>query len=149
MSARSLASGIRLYLNGHGNMDAPNLSEDLFRQLGLQHEGNCYIAFNVSLFVRIQGIKETVRAGLLDGRNIPEACSLRSHTGERWNDGRLSHWRRSTGGKCGCQIWLTCEVCLHSWLFDRSWECCCCCAREMRATASCVCDYSSSTCLLV
>ena len=51
MSARSLEEGIRLHQKSHGVMDAPNLSEDVLRQLGLQHEGNCNIAFNISMFV--------------------------------------------------------------------------------------------------
>lgn len=121
-SARSLADRIRLYLKGDRDMDTPNLSKDLFRQFGLQHEGNCNVAFNVSSFVSIQGIKEMVRAGLFGWSNIPETCSLGRDAGKRWDSGCLSDWRWPTGGKCRCQIRLTCKVYLHRWLLDRRWE---------------------------
>lgn len=50
-TARSLVEGIRLCRESRRGMNAPNFSEDLLRQVGLQHEGNCNIAFDISSFV--------------------------------------------------------------------------------------------------
>lgn len=90
----------------------PNLSKIFTWQVGLQHEGDSDLTFDVAASLGIELIEETICSCFLRGSNIPlrrMAISLRDEWGRakpRGRGSRRKDGRLRLGGRETCVVWL-------------------------------------------